>query len=275
MGKTENEKGGTPVNQSVEKALAILEYMAGKSPERLLDMAKELHMNTSTLNRFLLTLKQHGYVAQEEGTDRYYMTYKICTLGNRINRDKDMRMISKPYLYKIAKTFGESCCLAVEENHKVVYIDIVQTPGNLLRSMQRIGTIAPMYCTGIGKLLLLNYTEEELDQYIKNEGLKPFTQYTITTKERLMEELEQVRISGVAYDNEECEIGARCLAGPVYDAEGRVVAGISVTGPSIRLTDEFIRTHIAFFKETLLEISEHMGYQRLSAVELSNASAYQ
>ncbi len=275
MGKTGNEKGGTPVNQSVEKVLAILEYMAGRSPERLLDLARELHMNTSTLNRFLLTLKQHGYVAQEEGTDRYYMTYKICTLGNRINRDKDMRMISKPYLYKIAETFGESCCLAVEENHKVVYIDIVQTPGNLLRSMQRIGSIAPMYCTGIGKLLLLNYTEEDLDRYIKSEGLKPFTQYTITTKERLMEELEQVRISGVAYDNEECEIGARCLAAPVYDAEGRVLAGISVTGPSTRLTDEFIQMHIAFFKETLFKISERMGYRGPGAAELSGTGSGQ
>ena len=262
MGKTENEKGGTPVNQSLEKGLAILEYMAGKSPERLLDMSKELHMNKSTLNRFLLTLKQQGYVAQEEGTDRYYMTYKICTLANRISRDKDVLIASKPYMYKIAKAFGESCCLAVEESRKVVYIDIVQTPDNILRSMQRIGNIAPMYCTGIGKLLLLNYSGEELDQYIRREGLKPFTQYTITTRKQLLEELERVRAEGIAYDNEECEIGARCVAGPIYDAEGRVLAGVSVTGPSSRLTDEFIKTHLAFFKETLLEISEQMGYRK-------------
>lgn len=261
MGETMMEKSGTPVNQSVEKVLAILEHMAGRSPERLLDMAKELHMNASTLNRFLLTLKQHGYVAQEPDTDRYYLTYKICTIGNQINRDKDVRMVSKPYMSKLAETFGESCCLAVEENNKVVYLDIVQTPDNMLRTMQRIGSIAPMYCTGIGKLLLLNYSEEELDQYLRTEELKPFTQHTITTKEGLLKELEHVRKNGVAYDNEECEIGARCLAGPIYDAEGRVAAGISVTGPSMRLTDEFIQTHISYFKETLLEISRRLGYQ--------------
>ncbi len=254
------KKGGTPVNQSVEKVFAVLEYLAGKSPQRLRDMAKALDMNASTLNRFLLTLKQLGYVEQEEDTERYYMTYKICALGNQISRDKDVRALCKPYMHQIAQTFGESCCLAVEENRQVVYIHIVQTPSNMLRSMQRIGNIAPMYCTGIGKLLLTNYTEDEIDQYIAGEGLKKFTEHTLTTREQLIEELEKVRKEGIAYDNEECEIGARCLAGPIYDESGHVIAGISVTGPSLRLTDEFIQTHIEFFKKTLEDISKKLGY---------------
>lgn len=256
----ENGKAGTPVNQSVEKVLAVLEYMAGRSPQRLLDMANDLQMNTSTLNRFLLTLKQHGYVAQEPDTDRYYMTYKICTLGNRINRDKDVRTVCRPYMWQIARTFGESCCLAVEENRKVVYLEIAQTPSNMLRGMQRIGNIAPMHCTGIGKLLLTNYSEEELDQLIKLEGLQRFTEHTLTTKEELLRELAKVKRTGIAYDNEECEIGARCLAGPIYDGDGHVLAGISVTGPSSRLTDEFIERNLDFFRQTLMEASGKMGY---------------
>lgn len=256
-----DNKKGTPTNQSVEKALAILEYMAKTSePQRVLDMAKGLGMNQSTLLRFLVTLQNCGYVDQEEETSRYYLTYKICSLGNHIVTHNGIRTIARPYMRQLSQMFGESCCLAVEANYKVVYIEIVEGSGLMLRSMQRIGNIAPMYCTGIGKLLLTNYSEAELDTIIEKEGMRRFTEYTLTSKYQLVQELEKVRREGVAYDNQECEIGARCIAGPVFDSSGKVIAGVSVTGPAGRLTDEFIQSRLATFKELLMEISERMGY---------------
>lgn len=248
------------VNQSVEKVLGILEYMSQKPPQRLMDMSEDMDINASTLLRFLTTLKLHGYVDQEAETDKYFLTYKIRILGNYIDYNSSLRTICKPYMEKIAGMFGESCCLAIEENRKVVYIEIVETPGNMLRSMQRIGHLAPMHCTGIGKLFLTNYSDEEIDSLISEEGLQRYTDYTLVTKEQLVEELKGVKAAGIAYDNEECEIGARCVAGPIYDISGKVIAGISVTGPAPRLNDEFIQSKLDEFKEILSIISEKMGY---------------
>lgn len=256
-------KKGTPTNQSVEKALMILEYMAKCfEPQRVLDMSKALHMNQSTLLRFLMTLQSCGYVDQDMETSRYYMTYKICSLGNHIVTHNGIRMIARPYMRQLSQMFGESCCLAVEANYKVVYIEIVEGPGLMLRSMQRIGNIAPMHCTGIGKLLLTNHSDVELDAIIEKEGMKRFTDYTLTSKFQLLQELDKVRKEGVAYDNQECEIGSRCLAGPVFDFSGKVIAGISVTGPAGRLTDEFIQPRLQSFKDIMMEVSERMGYMK-------------
>lgn len=259
---TKTQKTGTQANQSAEKMLVMLEYLAEqREPIRLLDISKDLGVNVSTALRFLTALINKGYVTQEEGTSRYYLTYKICALANRISVHMDIRSIAKPYMEQLSQLFGESVCLAIEENRKVVYIEVVEGSGQMLRTMQRIGNVAPMHCTGIGKLLLLNYSDADLDQLIEKEGLERCTEYTLTSKPRLVEELDRIRRQGVAYDNEECELGARCVAGPVYDSNGKVIAGVSVTGPIDRLTDEFIAARLGEFERILAEVSSKMGYK--------------
>lgn len=256
------QKTGTQANQSAEKMLVMLEYLAGqREPIRLLDISKELGLNVSTALRFLTALINKGYVTQEEGTSRYYLTYKICALANRVSVHMDIRSTVKPYMEQLSQLFGESVCLAIEENRKVVYIEVVEGSGQMLRTMQRIGNVAPLHCTGIGKLLLLNYSDTELDQLIDIEGLERCTQFTLTSKAQLTEELTKIRKQGVAYDNEECELGARCVAGPVYDSSGKVIAGVSVTGPTNHLTDEFIAARLGDFERTMAEISFKMGYK--------------
>lgn len=256
------QKTGTQANQSAEKMLVMLEYLAGQSePIRLLDISKDLGVNVSTALRFLTALINKGYVTQEEGTSRYYMTYKICALANRVSVHMDIRSIVKPYMEQLSQLFGESVCLAIEESRKVVYIEVVEGSGQMLRTMQRIGNVAPMHCTGIGKLLLLNYSDAELDQLIETEGLERYTEYTLVSKSQLTEELSKIRRQGVAYDNEECELGARCVAGPIYDSSGRVVAGVSVTGPTNHLADEFIAERLGEFRRIMEEISFKMGYK--------------
>lgn len=260
MGKT--QKTGTQANQSAEKMLVMMEYLAGqREPIRLLDISNDLGVNVSTALRFLTALINKGYVMQEGETSRYYMTYKICALANRVSVHMDIRSIVKPYMEQLSQLFGESVCLAIEENRKVVYIEVVEGSGQMLRTMQRIGNVAPMHCTGIGKLLLLNYSDTDLDRLIEIEGLERFTEHTLNTKEQLVEELKKIRRQGIAYDNEECELGARCVAGPVYDSNGRVIAGVSVTGPIVHLTDELIAAKMEDFQRIMAEVSFKMGYK--------------
>ena len=261
----------TVTNHSVAKVMTILEYMARQTePRRLLDMSRELKMNSSTLLRFLATLQKCGYVAQDEITQRYRLTYKLCTLGNQVNQNTDIRSVCRPFMRQLSQMFGENVCLAVEENMRVVYIEIVEVSGTMIRSMQRIGNVAPMHCTGIGKLMLTQFSESKLDRLIAQEGLVRFTGNTLTSKPQLEEELRKIRIAGIAYDNEECELGARCVAGPVYDAAGRIIAGISVTGPATRMTNAFIEQRLPYFRQVLLQISEQMGYEKPEETSLTD-----
>lgn len=247
-------------NQSAEKAFRILEFLVRQpEPTRLMDIANAVDMNNSTTLRFLTTMVSMGYVAQESDTSRYYLTYKIVSLGRNVSENKQISRTVSPYLKKISDTLQETVCLAIEQNSQVVYIDMKEGPRQIIKVMQRIGSIAPMHCTGIGKLLLLNYTEPQIDEYIRQKGLRQFTQYTLVTREALMHELNEVRKQGYALDNEECEIGARCIAFPIYDSTDKIIAGISVTGPSSRITQKFADRWIPFLRQTTQEISKQFG----------------
>lgn len=248
-------------NQSAEKALRILEYLTEQNePMRLTDIARGLSINSSTALRFLTTLTAMGYVDQEKDTSKYYLTYKLIAMGHKAGEHKQLSRIIAPYLRELSETLHESICLAIDQNHQVVYVDVAEGPGQIVKAMQRIGNIAPLHCTGIGKLLLLNYTDAQLDDLIRERGLTKYTENTLITKEALLCELNETRNRGFAFDNEECEIGARCIAFPVYDYTQKIIAGISVTGPAIRITDEFAARWVPYLKQTAQQVSRQFGW---------------
>ena len=243
-------------NQSTEKALSILELLAGQpAPMRLMDIAKSLQLNTSTAARFLSSLVACGYVAQEPESQRYYMTYKICRVANRVSANISLQSITHPYLVSLSEAFGEAICVSVEQDMVMVYVDVANTQSQTLLSIQRVGNTTPMHCTGNGKLLMSAYSSEQLTRYIELRGLTRYTENTITERGALEIELEAIRRRGYALDNQEREAGVRCLAYPIRDYTGAIIAGISVTGPAMRLTDEVI----AAFQEPLNRVAQQIS----------------
>ena len=110
-------------------------------------------------------------------------------------------------------------------------------------------------------MILSDFPEEKIDEMISRKGLAKYTEYTIVTKEHLMQELDTIRKQGNAYDNQECELGARCIALPINDYSGHVIASISVTGPVGRMTDEFIQKNLPVISGVAKEISYQFGFQ--------------
>ena len=263
MPEEEKKKGGAGSNRSTEKALAIIELLAqSRDPMRLRDISAALDLNASTTLRFLTSLQNCGYVAQERDTARYYLTYKISRIANQHNSKTELQTITHPFLADLSQKFHEGLCVSVEHDMTMVYIDVATGPDQTLMSMQHIGNVSPMHCTGNGKLRLLTYSEEQIDKLIREKGLPRFTEHTITTKEGSMAELRRVGREGFAYDNEECEIGSRCVACPIRDYTGSIIAGISVTGPVSRMTPERIETEIKpQLADTARRISEALGYK--------------
>ncbi len=255
----------TPGNQSGEKLIAIFEYLVKQGePKKLQEIAKDLEMNNSTTLRFLTTLVNCNYVKQNKDTLQYEPTMKICAVANKINMENALQKAARPYMKKLSDLFGESVCLGILENDKVVYIDVMRVRNQSLMAVQVVGNAASMYCNGIGKLFLSQYSSKKLENYLKNNTLEQYTEYTITDKEALMAELLEIQKKGYAFDNQEREVGARCLAFPIYGSDDKMIGGISVTGPYSRLTDDHLMDKIDEFREITLELSREVGYQNFN-----------
>lgn len=251
----------TSTNQSIEKALNLIEILAQqKGFMRLQDISIAAEIPASTALRLLNTLIKYNYVYQDPDSLKYTLTLKFAQIGSLVRSQFSISEIARPYLQALAVHCGEAVCLAIEQDMEVVYIDVVDGPDSMLKTLQRIGKRAPMHSTGVGKLMMTNYDQEKLELYIDRTHLAPLTQNTITTRDLLLEELSRIDQQNYSLDNEECEIGARCIASPVRDYSGRVIASISVSGPSIRMTMEKIDKIKAEVIATAFKISHLYGY---------------
>ena len=252
----------TQTNQSSDKLLALIELLAQQpEPIRLQDISRISGMNASTALRFLSALQHRDYAAQEIDTGRYYLTFKLCGLAQNITSHFGIREIAQPFIRNVSNVFSESCHLAVESDLLVLYIDVAKCASRTLMITQRIGNLAPLHCTGVGKLFLSQHSVDEVEGIISQKPMQRLTENTITTIPLLLKELDHVRNLGYAYDNEECEVGARCIAAPIRDYTGNIVAGISVSGPAVRMTDEHIMMNLPFLMETAEQISVRLGWQ--------------
>ena len=236
----------TKSNQSAEKTIRIIESLARASqPMRLSDLAKEVDMPSSTVLRMLMTLEDMGYAYQEEeGLRRYGLTGRFLYLGQLISAQNSMQHIVHPFLKKVTGQLGEMSCVAMMDQGKLRYIDVVESTQNRIVIRQRIGGSAPMHCTGSGKLFLMQLSAPELDDYIARDGLPAHTPHTLTSRPALARELEKCRANGYAIDDEECELGMRCVAAPIFNLQGEVRAAISVSGPAARMPSVRMETEI-------------------------------
>lgn len=262
------EKGSNSAttNQTAEKVMVVLEALARQNqPVKLIDLSREIGMNASTLYRFLTALHNTGYVVQDEATGKYELNLRICYLSELIKKRFSIANTLHRFAVEASELFQESAHLAQVDHNMIVYVDNVVGSAAISQSLiihQYIGHTAPMHCTGIGKLFLSEFSDTEMDKLIAEKGLQKFTEKTFVTKEALLQELEQIRVQGYAYDNEECEIGVRCVAIPIRDYTGKIVAGLSISGPASRITDEAVRARLIQLLDIAVRASAELGYMK-------------
>lgn len=250
----------TSSNKTAGTLLTVLEAFASQPQAVMLsDLARQLEMNVSTLYRYTSTLQQCGYVNQlKDG--RYEISLKVCYLADLVQKHQDTSVTLHRFVQEASVLFSESAHIAVEDNHMIVYTDNVVSTARTITIRQHIGKTAPMYVTGIGKLLLSEFSDAELSTYIEQTGLRAYTGNTVTTREALLKEFEFIRENGFVYDNEECEIGVRCVAVPIRNYTGKIICGLSISGPTARLTDEVIAANIDALKDIARRASAALGY---------------
>lgn len=247
--------------QSLERALTILnklsEYPDGIQITRL---SEQVGLTKSTIHRLLATLSSMNYVVKDEETDKYKLGLQVLFLSRNLLNNSDIVTVSKPFLEKLSQEVNETVHLCIEDRGEVVYIDKIEST-QTIRMYSRIGSRAPMYCTGVGKILLSGKDQDEFNELISNINFIPKTPSTITSKEEFIEEIEKVKSQGYALDNAENEVVLRCIAAPIFDHKGKIIASFSISGPSNRVTMDLINdTLIEKMKQYSIAISRNLGY---------------
>jgi len=247
--------------QVLERAFDILDALASHTSELALsELSRRLHLHRSTVHRLLVVLEGSRYVERNGANGKYRLGSKLVELGTKVVARLDLPKLAKPFLAQLVRETGETAHMGILREGEVVSITNVES-SRTLRTPATVGRRTPAHCSSLGKSLLAFLSDEELDHFVQDTGLKRYTASTITVPDALKAELQRVRERGYAVDEEEFEEGLKCIGAPVRGPFGEVVAAISIAGPAARLgglrmpalTDSMLRAAIG--------LSAALGYE--------------
>ena len=246
---------------SVLKVFGILQALGEEREIGITELSQRVMMSKSTVYRFLQTMKTLGYVAQEGESEKYSLTLKLFELGARALQNVDLIRSADIQMRELSRLTKETVHLGALDEDSIVYIHKIDSMYNL-RMYSRVGRRNPLYSTAIGKVLLAWRDRDEVKQILDGIEYKRSTDrtITITNTDELLVLLDKVREQGYGEDNEEQEEGLRCIGVPVFDRFGVVIAGLSISFPTLRFSEERLHEYVAMLHTAARKISEQMGY---------------
>jgi DNA-binding IclR family transcriptional regulator len=248
---------------AVERALAVLEVLAeSKRGFSISEMARRLGVPKSSIHLILATLERRGYLVKNPQSRRYFVGLKLVSLAHVALDGFELRQRAVPFLLALAAKTGLTVHMAVLEGNEAVLIERIESPG-LVKLNTWVGQRMHVNCTAVGKVLSAYLTEEEFKRTIQTKRLIKHNQNTISSLGRLREELNRVRAAGYAVDDEEEEVGVRCVGAPVFDQTARAVAAVSVAGTTSQIPADGIERLAALVQEAGIRISRELGNARV------------
>lgn len=244
--------------QSIERALMIIETLA-QYPHGVgvTELGQNVGLHKSTVHRLLATLLTFGYVEQDKDTERYRMGVKVVGLGLQVLQNLDFRTEALPYMRELVALSRETVQLAVLDFGQVVVVERDHSPETITVNL---GLRADAHCTAEGKVLLAYLPSEKVMRILGHKELRQYTVNTISDLNTILAHLEKVRNQGYAINAEELAEGLRAVAAPVFNHTGAVVAALSISGPTSRLTLERIARLVGVLKEASNSLSVRLGW---------------
>ncbi|EKO3450509.1 DNA-binding transcriptional regulator KdgR [Vibrio fluvialis] len=249
---------------SVLKVFSILQALGEQKEIGVSELSQRLMMSKATTYRFLQTMKSMGFVAQEGEADKYKLTLKLFELGAKSLEYVDLIELADKEMRYISEQTNEALHLGSLDENAIIYIHKIDSGYNL-RMQSRIGRRNPLYSTAIGKVLLAERDEQFVRDTLEGVEFIKHTDRTLENVEQLLEELALVRTQHYAEDNEEQEPGLRCIAAPVYDRFGYVIAGLSMSLPTIRFDEQRMGYYVDLLQTAGRNISLQLGYNNYPA----------
>lgn len=250
--------------QTIERVDNLLNCLS-KAPQglSLSKLAEQVGLPKGTTHRLVSSLAYFNYIKQDSPSRRYKLGFKLVKFGNMLLDQIDLRSESRPLLFELAQRSQETAHLVVLDNDEALYIDKIQLSGEGLHMASRAGYRVPLCCTAAGKIMLSQLPAVEIERIIAERGLPRRTVHTITDAEQLKSQLQRIRHQGYALDNEEHTEGVRCVAAPIYNMNGKIVAAVSISAPAVRVTLEDAQQSMnAMVKDTAKKISKQLGYSK-------------
>jgi len=247
--------------QVIERAMQLLDALAGQQdpvPLKRLAIATGLH--PSTAHRILNDLVSGRYVERVDN-GLYQLGMRLLELGSLVRGRLNVRQAAVDPMQALHKLTGQTVNLSIQQGDEIVYVDRAWSERSGMQVVRAIGGRAPLHLTSTGKLFLSAADPRQVRAYITRTGLAGNTRNSITAFEQLDSELAMVRRHGYARDNEELELGVRCIAAGIYDDTGRLVAGLSISAPADRLQDGWIQDLV----QTARRISGALGHDPVRA----------
>ena len=252
MSKPERE---TPAIQVLERTFALLDVLAAsREPTSLKDISERTGLHPSTAHRILNDLALGRFVERPEAGS-YRLGMRLLELGNLVKARLDVREAALGPMRELHKLTQQPISLSVRQGDEIVYIERAFSERSGMQVVRAIGGRAPLHLTSVGKLFLAADDPQRVRAYATRTGLVGHTRNSITELTRLERELATVRSLGYARDDEELELGVRCLAAGIYDDQGRLVAGLSVSSPSDRMDERWLDK----VRATATDISKALG----------------
>lgn len=249
--------GGSVAIQVLDRAMNLLDVLAQHTkPVSLKDLAAATGLHASTTHRILNDLVVGRYVDRVD-SGMYQLGMRLLELGSLVKRRLNVREVALEPMRELHRATGQTVNLSLQQGDEIVYIERAWSERSGMQVVRAIGGHAPLHLTSTGKLFLSVAEPRQVRAYALRTGLAGTTRNSITDIERLERELAMVRRHGYARDNEELELGVRCIAAGIHDDTGKLQAGLSLSAPTDRLRDEWI----PLLQRVATQISEALGYE--------------
>lgn len=257
MTKKDSDLPLTPTVQVIERMFTLIDVLASREEAMpLKEISEKAALHPSTTHRILNDLVSGRFVDRPQpGT--YRLGMRLLELGNLVKGRLNVRDAALVPMRELHKLIQQPVNLSMRQGDEIIYIERAYSERSGMQVVRAIGGRAPLHLTSVGKLFLAADDLQRTRAYATRTGLKGHTKNSITRLDDLENELSKVRQYGHANDNEELELGVRCMAAGIYDDQEKLVAGLSISAPSGRMEDDWLPK----LKEATRQISETLGYQ--------------
>jgi DNA-binding IclR family transcriptional regulator len=261
MTKYHNDIPSKPTVQVIERMFTLIDVLASREEAiSLKDISEKAGLHPSTAHRILNDLATGRFVDRTQ-PGSYRLGMRLLELGNLVKGRLNVRDAALGPMRELHKLTQQPVSLSVRQGDEIVYVERAFSERSGMQVVRAIGGRAPLHLTSVGKLFLAADDPQRIRAYVERTGLQGHTKNSITQLEMLERELAKVRQYSQATDNEELELGVRCMAAGVYDDQNKLVAGLSISAPSGRMEDAWMPR----LKETARQISETLGHHASNA----------
>lgn len=263
---TRSKADSTPVVKSADRVLLLLEYLGEKGTAGFAEVVRDLDLPSSSAHQLLHTAVVRGFVHFDEASRTYSLGVKVWELGQTFEsgRDLDLAALCQPFMDRLSDETSETVQLAQLDGLENIYLAISESP-HPMKLVSRVGARLPAHATGVGKVLMAGLTEDEFVRRSDGEVFEKFTKRTISDPDVLKAELRRIRSAGFGEDREEYVVGCRCVAMPIRNRSGDVIAALSVSIPTPRFDQHVAKRAKSRLAATVSEIEAHLVSQPRSA----------